>query len=200
MTAEPGTGLSRLVSALHAADFPVENLAVDGYRPVGDAWRPRPAAVLVPIVLQPEPAVVLTVRSDALHSHAGQVALPGGGRSAGEAFPLGTALREASEEIGITPGEVRVVGMTRCFDTISAYRIVPVVGLIDIAPQLTACPNEVRAIFLVPLRRVLDPSSYCRHDVRHRARHYELWSMRSECWPVWGATAAILAHLAELAN
>lgn len=200
MTTEPDARLERLASALHAVDTPVEDLAVDGYRPAGDAWRPRPAAVLVAIVLKPEPAVILTVRSDLMNSHAGQVALPGGGRCGTEVFPLGTALRESSEEIGIAPGDVRILGMTRCFDTITAYRVVPVVGVIDIAPVLTACPREVRTIFRVPLGRVLDPSSYCRHDVRHRARHYELWSMRSECWPVWGATAAILAHLADLAN
>lgn len=200
MPSELEDRLSRLSSALYPPHYPLEDLLVDGYRPEAGAWRPRAAAVLVPIVLKPTPAVLLTVRSDALKSHAGQVALPGGGRSGNECFPLDTALREAEEEIGIDPVCVKILGLARCFDTISAYRVVPVVGLIDSAPQLQACPREVRCIFSAPLERVLDVASYRRHQVRHHHRDYEVWSMLSEQWPIWGATAAILAHLAGLAS
>lgn len=190
--------LERLSSVLYPLDTPVDELHVDGYRPVAKVWRPRAAAVLVPLVRAPEPALVLTVRSGHMASHAGQVALPGGGRHGDEQFPVTTALREASEETGIAAESVRVLGLMRQFDTISAYRVVPVVGLLEHAPVFRPCPREVRSVFTVPLRRVLDPASYCRHRVAHRQRDYEVWSMRSERWLIWGATAAILAHLAEL--
>lgn len=192
--------LQRLSCALFPSDATIEDLAVDGYRPPQGPWRPRPAAVLVPIVLGPEPCLILTVRSGAMHSHAGQVALPGGGRHADELFPVATALREAEEETGIAAASVRVRGLLRRFDTISAYRVIPVVGTLETMPEIRCCPTEVRAVFQVPLARVLDPASYRRHRVRHRHREYEVWSMLSERWPVWGATAAILAHLADLAN
>lgn len=200
MTTELDDRLQRLSSSLYPPDSLLDDLPVDGYRPASGPWHPRLAAVLVPIVLLPSPAVILTVRSGALKSHAGQVALPGGGRCGAESFPLGTALRESQEEIGIAPAAVRVIGLARCFDTISAYRVVPVVGVLDAAPMLVPCPREVLNIFSVPLERVLEAGSYRRHHIRHRRRQYEVWSMLSERWPIWGATAAILAHLAELAK
>lgn len=191
--------LEGLFSALFPPDTPVDTLPVDGFKPSTEIWRPRLAAVLVPIVLEPEPAVVLTVRSHALKSHAGQVAFPGGGRDPGEAFPLSTALREAEEEVGIAPGQVEVRGFTCCFDTITAYRIVPVVGILRGDTRFQACPREVLKVFRLPLSEALDPAAYRSHRVSHRARSYQVWSMRSACWPVWGATAAILVHLAQLA-
>lgn len=192
--------LQRLSSSLFPPDTNIEDLAVDGYRPAQGPWRPRPAAVLVPIVLGPRPSLILTVRSGAMNRHAGQVALPGGGRNEEERFPVATALRETEEETGIPAAAVRVRGILRRFDTISAYRVIPVVGTLDMVPEIRLCPEEVRAVFQVPLERVLDPASYRRHRVRHRHREYEVWSMLSEHWPIWGATAAILAHLAELAD
>ena len=134
-----------------------------------------------------------------MSSHPGQVALPGGGVDAGDAFPVGTALREASEETGIDADAVEVLGLMRRFDTITGYRIVPVVGVLPVLPTLEACPREVLSIFSVPLERALNPASYRRHQIRHKQRVYPVWSMQSERWPIWGATAAILAHLAELA-
>ncbi len=192
--------LERLFSALFAPDTPLESLPVEGFRPPTAEWQPRPAAVLVPIVLQPEPALLLTVRSHALSSHAGQVAFPGGGRDRGESFPLTTALREAEEEVGIAPGDVEIRGLTQCFDTITAYRIVPVVGLLSGSRPLQACPREVLTIFRLPLADALDPRAYRSHAVHQRQRCHQVWSMRSGCWPIWGATAAILHHLAQLAE
>jgi 8-oxo-dGTP pyrophosphatase MutT (NUDIX family) len=191
--------LKRLSSVLFPLATPLAELPVDGFKPDSAIWRPRPAAVLVSIIIDPEPALILTVRSDALKSHAGQVAFPGGGREGTELFPLQTALREAQEEVGIDPGQVEVIGLMRCFDTITAYRIVPVVGLIHGPWQATACPREVREVFRLPLTEVLEPTAYRQHQVRRQRRKYVLWSMRSACWPIWGATAAILSHLAELA-
>lgn len=192
--------LERLASGLFDPAQPWSDLPIDGYKPPSASWQPRQAAVLIPIVLEPEPALLLTVRSHALKSHAGQVAFPGGGRDGQEDFPLQTALREAHEEIGIEPEQVRILGMLRCFDTISIYRIVPVVGLVQGALNFVPCPREVRSVFRLPLDLALDLSAYRQHAIRHRQRSYEAWSMRSARWPVWGATAAMLQHLAQIAS
>jgi len=191
--------LSGLSSSLFPPSTPLGQLPISGYRSDDPKWQPRLSAVLLPLVLSPQPALVLTVRSDGMSSHAGQVALPGGCREDAEPFPVQTALREAHEETGINPECVEVLGLMQQFDTISAYRIVPVVGVIRQEPTFCPCPDEVRKIFTVPLDRVFDADSYCRHQVRHLHKEYEVWSMRSDCWPVWGATAAILADLANLA-
>ncbi len=191
--------LEGLSSVLFPPETPVGTLPVDGYvPPKGGAWQPRQAAVLVPILSGPEPSVLLTVRSDAMSSHAGQVALPGGGRHQQEPFPVGTALREAAEETGVDVNAVQVLGLLKRFDTISAYRVVPVVGILPRPDRLTPCPKEVRAVFEVPLQQVLDPALYRQHRVRYRDRGYSVWSMKSGRWPIWGATASILGHLAAL--
>ena len=200
MTIEARRKLPCLFSALFPPDTPFDDLPVQGFRPSSSRdWRPRQAAVLVPVVLEPEPALILTVRSHALKNHAGQVAFPGGGREGDEPFPQHTALREAEEEIRIEGQAVEVKGLTACFDTISSYRIVPVVGLVHGAPCFQPCPREVLTIFRLPLSEALDPQAYRMHLVRHQQRQYEVLSMRSARWPIWGATAAILAHLAGLA-
>ena len=63
----------------------------------------RKAAVLVAVVDRAEPAVILTVRTQDLASHAGQIAFPGGKIDSQDASPVAAALREAQEEIGLVP-------------------------------------------------------------------------------------------------
>ena len=194
--------LAGLSSILFPPDTPADQLHVSGYRPydLASNCQPRQAAVLLGLILRPEPELVLTVRSGEVSTHAGQVALPGGGREGREAFPVQTALRETLEETGIEPASVEVIGLMQCFDTITEYRIVPVVGIIEHRPTFRPCAREVRTVFTVPMARVLDPKSYCQHEVRRDGQTFEVWSMRTDCWPIWGATAAILAHFSALAT
>jgi len=192
--------LARLASLLHAPATPVDDLPVLGYRASNPEGEPDTAAVLLLMVRYPEPGVVMTVRSRDLTKHAGQVALPGGRREIGEHFPLATALREAKEEIGIGPEQVRILGLLDQVDTISNFRITPVVGVADSSADLMACPDEVREVFTLPLEWVLDPDRYRRHQVVRGGRSFDMWSMAGGHWPIWGATATILQHLARLSR
>ena len=72
--------LARLERALHDLNRPDRDLPVGGYPESRMTDDPDRAAVLVPILQAPEPAILLTVRNRALTKHAGQVALPGGRR------------------------------------------------------------------------------------------------------------------------
>jgi 8-oxo-dGTP pyrophosphatase MutT (NUDIX family) len=189
--------LTELAAALHPLHSAPENLPVRGFKPPDGRWRPRPAAVLIAILLEPRPQVVLTVRSQAMAAHAGQVALPGGQRDGSEAFPLTTALREAAEEVGINSANVEPLGLLDNFDTISSFRITPVVAIVRGPVLLRPCPDEVLEIFCMPLSRVMDCDSYRRHAITRDGFTFEAWSMKSGCRPVWGATAAILQELAE---
>lgn len=186
-----------LAGHLHPLDTSVDRLPVTGYRPASGPWRPKPAAVLVLLTDCPEPGVILTVRSRAMTLHAGQVAFPGGGRESGEPFPLDTALREAREEIGIEASSLELLGLLDRFDTITGYRITPVVARIDGGTPLIACPREVEEIFQLPLTRALNPASYRRHRVIHRDRRFTLVSIRHPRRLIWGATAAMLEQLAR---
>lgn len=188
--------LSRLSAALYPASTHPSKLPVYGYRPASGQWKPRPAAVLVPIRTGPEPDIILTVRSETLAHHAGQVAFPGGGRSCRGESPAQTAIRETTEEIGIPGSEIRVLGMMDRYDTISAYRMVPVVGLVAPDVEMHPDPAEVSRIFTVPLGIALDRHRYAEHRVRHESRTHRLLALEHPDHLVWGATAAVLHHFA----
>ena len=155
------------------------------------------AAVLVAIVLRADPGVLLTKRTAHLTKHAGQVSFPGGRIDPEDAHPEAAALREAEEEIGLEPAEVELIGRMATYVTGTGYRITPVVGLVR--PDLTLLPSpfEVEAVFELPFSVLLDPTAPRResHLARGRMRDYWVWPHPEHF--VWGATAAILVHLAR---
>ena len=157
---------------------------------------PVPAAVLVPVVLGPVPGILLTKRNAHLNKHAGQVSFPGGRIDAGET-PEAAALREAEEEVGLAPGDVEVLGRMADYVTGTGYRITPVVALLPPGLTLHPSPAEVAAVFELPIDVLLDPTAPRRQRRERHGNLREYW-----VWPhpdhyIWGATAAILVHLAQ---
>ena len=99
-----------------------------------------------------EPWVVLTRRASHLRHHAGEVSFPGGRREPGDADLWATALREASEEIGLNPKVVRQVGRLDSFVTVGSRSLVcPFVATVDERPELVPDPAEVERILHVAL-------------------------------------------------
>ncbi len=102
----------------------------------------------------PSAALVLTRRSKRLRNHAGQWALPGGRIDDGET-PEQTALRELSEEVGLTLDETAVVGRLDDFVTRSGYVMTPVVIWAGQARALTPNPDEVASIHRIPVQEFM---------------------------------------------
>ena len=155
------------------------------------------AAVLVPIVHGANPGVLLTKRAATLKRHAGQVAFPGGRIEPSDASVEAAALREAQEEIGLPSGEVEVLGRLPDYVTGTGFRIAPVLALLPEGLNLFPSEAEVAEIFLLPLDVLLDPAAPERRSAFYKGRQREFW-----VWPhpdhyIWGATAAILVHLAH---
>ncbi len=177
-------------------------LGVQGWRPPDrDHDRPRrTAAVLVGVIDAPEPAVILTLRSQRLARHAGQVAFPGGSADADDPSGVRTALREAEEEIGLNPRFVQPLGFLDRIDTISDFRVLPVVGLVQGDIRLVPDGQEVAEVFTVPLARVLDLSAYRGEQVHREGVTHHVYHLDWPAQDVWGVTAAILRNLAVRAR
>jgi 8-oxo-dGTP pyrophosphatase MutT (NUDIX family) len=156
------------------------------------------AAVLVPILHGMNPGVLLTKRTSHLTSPAGQVAFPGGRIDPTDASPEAAALREAHEEIGLPPGHAELLGRLPDYVTGTGFRISPVLAILpDPLPPLRPNPHEVEAIFTLPLRTLLDPAAPERRRAEYRGRSREFWVWPHQDHYIWGATAAILVHLAQ---
>lgn len=188
--------LRRRLTAI-AAEPPETRLAY-GEDIIDDLERPPvPAAVLVPVILGSSPGILLTKRTAHLKKHAGQVSFPGGRIDPTDAHPEAAALREAREEIDLDPGHVQILGRMADYVTGTGYRITPVLGLLPPGLGFRPSPDEVDAVFDLPIGVLLDPAAPQRQKQHVRGKWREYW-----VWPhpqhfIWGATAAILVHLAE---
>jgi 8-oxo-dGTP pyrophosphatase MutT (NUDIX family) len=161
----------------------------------------RPAAVLV--LLYPDSAgdarLVLIERTtaDGRH-HSGEVSFPGGKAEPEDADLTATALREATEEVGLDADAagVRIVGLLGHFwIPVSDFEVTPVVALATQQPLLVAAPAEVARIVQPPLALFLPdaPVAMVERTIGGwplRYGHYEIDGLS-----VWGTTARILSQL-----
>jgi 8-oxo-dGTP pyrophosphatase MutT (NUDIX family) len=152
------------------------------------------AALLLLYPMDRGVAVPLTVRASGLARHAGQISLPGGATDPGETLAA-AALREASEEIGVDPAAVRVLGeLTPVHVLVSGFTLHPIVGVADRRPDFIAAPGEVEEIVEVSLNDLRD-ASRIRQGTRIRegvAVEYPYFDLAGH--QVWGATAMVLGE------
>jgi 8-oxo-dGTP pyrophosphatase MutT (NUDIX family) len=182
-----------LVHALsRPAPASARNLS-DGFRLPGREGDPTLAAVLVPLVNRPAGLqVLLTERSAALPDHPGQISFPGGRVDEGDPSLAATALREASEEVGLQSSRVSILGHLPEYETVTGYRVTPVIGWVEPPITLTPDPIEVADVFEVPLGFLLDPANQQRHFRMIGTRRRDYWAIPYGERYIWGATAAML--------
>lgn len=143
-------------------------------------------------------SVPLTERDASLPTHAGQISLPGGAIDAGESITA-AALREAHEEIGVPPRDVRVLGaLSPVWIAVSGFLVTPVVGVADARPAFAPRPGEVSTIIEAPLAHLRDRAHvhWGRRDRGGEPVDYPFIDLDGHV--VWGATAMMLAELACL--
>ena len=155
----------------------------------------KPASVLVPIVDRPEPTVLLTHRTADLSSHAAQIAFPGGRIDPGDESPVAAALREAKEEVGLSPMLVEPIGYLDLYLTFSGFRILPTVARVKPDFTLTLNPGEVTEAFEVPLEFLMNPANHQRNTRDWKGIAREYYAMPFGDHYIWGITAGILRNL-----
>jgi 8-oxo-dGTP pyrophosphatase MutT (NUDIX family) len=191
------TWRNRLLAAVSPLEDGVRDLLVSGYRPPDtEIYRPnRTAAVLVPFLDLPEPELVLTRRADHLPQHPGQVCFPGGAAEDDDSSAVQTALREAQEEIGLPPDSAEPIGFLDRMDTISDYRVLPVVAMVRTPIEWVLDDREVAEVFTVPVAVAMDRGRFRSRKVERGGEQFLVWSLRWQDHEIWGATAAILLNL-----
>jgi len=158
----------------------------------------REAAVLVGVIERPMGAsIVLTERTKALRTHSGQIAFPGGRIDADDASPEAAAIRECEEETGIASDHVRAVGRLPVYLSGSGFRIHPVLALISGDPLMRANPDEVEAIFEVPLGFLMDRSNHRRASRHLGGRERQFYEIPYGEWHIWGVAAGIIRAVSE---
>ncbi len=157
----------------------------------------KAAAVLAAFVDHPRPTLLLTRRTEHLSNHAGQVAFPGGRADPEDADSIATALREAQEEIGLTPTVPSVVGTAIPYLTGTGFEVTPVVAVIP--PGLTLVPHEaeVATIFEVPVDIVFNPAYHQRKTIEWQGRMRSFYEISGSAEYIWGATAGMIVALGE---
>jgi 8-oxo-dGTP pyrophosphatase MutT (NUDIX family) len=173
--------------------------SMDGYAELYELVTLKCAAVLVPLVWwNNEWQLVFTRRTETVEYHKGQVSFPGGGCEMDEATPEATALREANEEIGLAPADVRLLGRMNDIITITEYRVTPIVGVIPWPYQFRPEPAEVGRIFTIPFLWLADSSNWIERPVTPQGDSRSFPVIRYLPYDgetLWGVTARITLNL-----
>ena len=168
----------------------------DGFRLPGREGKPTAAAVLIPLVNRADGLqVLLTQRSADLPDHPGQISFPGGRVEPSDISHDAAALREATEEVGLPAETVTVLGHLAEYETVTGFRVTPVVGWVEPPFEVTPDPVEVADVFEVPLAFLLDPANQQRHFRMLGTIRRDFWAIPYRERYIWGATAAMLLVL-----
>ena len=157
------------------------------------------AAVLIPMARHDgDWHLLFTRRTEIVESHKGQVSFPGGACDNGETTPEQTALREANEEIGLQPADIRLLGRLNDVVTITQFQVTPVVGVVSLWPYVFRVSNvEVGRVFTMPLTWLSDRHNrweFERPDTGLKLIAYHPFDGEL----LWGATARMVDNFLEV--
>jgi 8-oxo-dGTP pyrophosphatase MutT (NUDIX family) len=152
----------------------------------------RQAAVLMPILeCEREYHFLLTLRTEEVQSHKGQISFPGGMRE-GEEELMDTAIRETFEEVGIESDRIEILGRFHDYVSINNFRVTTFAAFLH--PPFTIKPQlaEVAEVLHVPLTTFLDPSRMRIEKTAHADQEIDVYYYSYGAHQIWGLTARII--------
>ncbi len=131
--------------------------------------------------------------------HSGQISFPGGMYELRDKDLAETARRETSEETGIDPGEIRMLGkLSPLAVPVSNFMVYPYTGYLDNTPVFRPDPVEVNAMITIPLKVLLNPGIIQKEKWNLLNESVLVPFYRVENNRIWGATAMILSEFLEV--
>lgn len=143
------------------------------------------------------PHVLLTLRTDKVSTHKGQVSFPGGRYDSTDKNFLDTALRETMEEVGIPPEEIEVLGEFDEYISIAGYHVYVYVGALNSVQQYSESEDEIEEILEVPFSIFYNEEYNRCEKITHEGREYDVYFYEYGHSTIWGMTARILTDFAR---
>ncbi|HRR09860.1 MAG TPA: CoA pyrophosphatase [Rhodothermales bacterium] len=160
---------------------------------------PRHAAVALILFPKDETThIILTVRRSDLKDHPGQVSFPGG-RIEPQESPEEAAYREAQEEVGIDPAQLRVIGrLSELYIPPSNFLVQPFVMYHTTVPQFVRQATEVEKVLEVPLAHFMKPENRKTQPWHRNGEVIQMPTFVAAGHTIWGGTAMMLNELLAL--
>lgn len=177
------------------------------------------SAVLLPLIQKADELHVLfEVRSETMRRQPGEICFPGGRVDPWDKDPQAAAIRETTEELGISEARISDVYPLDYLVTPFGMIVYTHAGLISTDEQFEPNPSEVEEIFTVPLSFFLDNDPKIYHvnlqvkpektfpfelvpggeNYNWRTSHIDEYFYIYGEKVIWGLTARILAHFVEM--
>lgn len=170
------------------------------YQPVRQKIKSaKPAAVMILFLeVQSQPFLLFTRRTNTVEHHKGQISFPGGSMDPGDASLLETALRETTEEIGIPPKQITVLGESDDFLTNTNFLVRPVVGVLQPPFNFRINHGEVVEVLKVPLSLFLNESSFEIKKWESNGKEYDVYFYSFGPHTIWGVTGYLINRLVDI--
>jgi 8-oxo-dGTP pyrophosphatase MutT (NUDIX family) len=156
-------------------------------------------AAAVMILLYPKDGFIHTVfiqRPEYDGVHGGQISFPGGKKEESDPDLIHTAIREASEEIGVNSSEINVIStLTPLYIPVSNIIVTPVIGWTERQPVFTRQEEEVVFIIEADISLLINPSIIKIKPFEIRGEMIDIKYFDYNDNVIWGATAMILHEL-----
>jgi 8-oxo-dGTP pyrophosphatase MutT (NUDIX family) len=196
--------LSRII-AYQPETNPAYRTLIDLRSPISQKWLSvingsfKESAVMVTIrMVDNQPNLILTKRSEQLRNHAGQICFPGGILEPRDLSLIACALREANEEVNLKADQCDVIAKLDSFVTGTGYKITPIVCKVsdDFIPTINK--EEVAECFEVPFTFFKDKKNLTERVITRKDTQFRIFEYRYKGHYIWGATASIIQNLVEI--
>lgn len=158
-----------------------------------------PAAVLILLYAKNGSYhVLLNKRSELVEYHKGEISFPGGARDPEDRDFVDTALRETEEEMGVSRGDITILGQLDDIITRTNFGVRVYVGTIPYPYPFKPSADEIAEVLEIPISVLQDPTNLLQ-DARLVDGDLSITiSYACDGHVVFGATATILEQFLDI--